>query len=66
MKREKELAHVSPREVTDSWQHPLDPEAASVPERCWRREVGWEEGEKIFGLRDRAPFRILGQMKNSS
>lgn len=66
VKRAKELAHVSPREVTDSWQHPLDPEAASVPERWWRREVGWKEGETIFGLRDGAPFRILGQMKNSS
>lgn len=66
VKRGKELAHVSPREVTDSWQHPLDPEAASVPERWWRREVGWKEGETIFGLRDPAPFRILGQMKNSS
>lgn len=40
VKSERELAHVSPREVTDSWQHLLDPEAAGAPERWRRLEVG--------------------------
>lgn len=40
MKRESELARVSPREVTDSWQLPLDPEAARAPQRWRRLEVG--------------------------
>lgn len=66
VKREKELARVSPREVTDSWQHPLDPEAARAPERWRRLEVGWKEGETVFVLWDWAPFSILGQKKNSS
>lgn len=30
------------REVTDNWQHPLDPEAASILERWLRLEVGWK------------------------
>lgn len=40
MKSEEKLAGVSPREVTDSWQNLLDPEAARAPERWRSLEVG--------------------------
>jgi len=59
------LAHVSLREVTDNWQHPLDPEAASSGELM---EIGNGSARKkpIFLLRERALFRILQELKNSS
>ncbi|KAL7396644.1 hypothetical protein ABVT39_009229 [Epinephelus coioides] len=64
-KKEKELAGVSLREVTDNWQHPLDPEAARAGEMM---EIGngSERKKPIFLLRDRAQFRILEELKNSS
>lgn len=65
-KEKKELARVSPREVTDSWQHPLDPEAARAPERWWRLGVGWKEGETVFVLWDWTPFSNLGQKKKKN
>lgn len=64
-KGKKDLAHVSVREVTDNWQHPLDPEAASSGEMM---EIGNGSKRKktIFLLRGRAQFRILEELKNSS
>lgn len=65
VKKETELVHVSLREVTDNWQHPLDPETAS-PREMIEIGNGSERRKPIFVLRDWAQFRILQELKNSS
>lgn len=65
VKKGKELALVSLREVTDNWQHPLHPEAAS-PGEMTEIGSGSERKKPTFPLRDGAQFRILGELKNSS
>lgn len=43
MKKERELPHVSLREVIDNWQNPLDPEPVSPGEM---KEIGNGSGRK--------------------
>lgn len=57
-----ELARLSLREVTDNWQPPLDPEAASL-ERWWRLEVGRRGRSRSSSWETELHLEFLGNWK---
>ena len=57
-----ELARLSLREVTDNWQPPLDPEAASL-ERWWRLEVGRRGRSRSSSWETELNLEFLGNWK---
>lgn len=57
-----ELARLSLREVTDNWQPPLDPEAASL-KRWWRLEVGRRGRSRSSSWETELHLEFLGNWK---